>query len=575
MTALSSRWMQAALLGSLWAAVEIVLGTFLHNLGVPLTGTVLSAIGVCLMAAGGQLWPERGILWRAGVLCALMKSVSPSAVIIGPMVGITLEAFLMEGMTRLLGRTPAGYIAGGALAVTLPLFQNLVALIFTYGLDSARLYVAMYESAARTLHITALGPLDLILVWLGLNLLLGAAAAALGVRAGRRARGLPDPGIARGTDSTTDSLGAPNPGQQCSLSLLTSHLCVIPLGLIAVRDWPVALSAPAVIVYASLTFVLYPRVRRRFSRLRPWAEFTVIALLAGLFLGGFAAGPDAAPWVGARIGLQMALRALLVVVAFSAISIELRNPAVVQWFLRRGLSPVSGALNIAFQALPAMMHAIGEEKDFLRHPTLSTARVLASARAWLSAGLREKSVCLLTGPRGSGKTSFLLALADALRGRGVSPRGIAAPVVYEGNERIGYDLLDLGTGERVALARTNASPGAIRSGPFVFIPAGIAFGEQALSSAAAQDPGVIAVDEIGPLELEGKGWSAALSALLSANGGVLLLVVRPGLIQEVIQRWNLRPACLWNPHDISPADAARLLLAQIPSAPSGGRQASY
>ncbi len=558
MNPLSSSWTKAALLGSLWAAVEIVLGTFLHALGVPLAGTLLSAIGVCLMVAGGQLWPERGIFWRAGVLCALMKSVSPGAVIIGPMVGIMLEALFMEGATRLLGRTVPGYVAGGALATALPVLQKLVALVFTYGLDVARLYVAMYESAARSLGITGPGALDLVLAWFGLNLLLGAAAAILGMRAGRHARGLPDPQPVRVAGATAYGLGSPDPGQRFSSLLLAAHLLVIPLGFLAIQDWPEFLSAAVILLYTACTFVLYPRVRHRFHRVRPWLEFCALALLAGLFLGVLGQ-PNVGPWAGARIGMQMALRAMLVVVAFSAISIELRSPVIVGWFLRRGLGPVSGALDVAFQALPAMMRAIGEERTFLRHPMLSVARVLATARAWLSVG--GGTVFVITGPQGSGKTTLLLSLADLLRGRGMSPGGIAAPVVFAGEERIGYDLLDLGTGERAALARTGALQGGIRSGPFVFIPAGLAFGEHAITSAATQKSGVIALDEIGPLELEGKGWSGALSALLPSPGRILLLVVRSGLVQRVIERWNLTPAGLWDPRDVTPADAVRMLVA--------------
>ncbi len=568
MNSLSSCWTKAALLGSLWAAVEIVLGTFLHTLGVPLAGTVLSAIGVCLMAAGGQLWPERGIFWRAGVLCALMKSVSPGAVIIGPMVGITLEAMLMEGSTRLLGRTAPGYVVGGALATTLPILQKLIALVFTYGLDVARLYVAVYEAAVRSLHISAPGPLDVILAWLGLNLLLGTAAAVIGMRAGRHAREITEP--ARRTDASTYSLGSPDPGQRFLAPLLAVHLLVILLGFLAIRDWPEVFSFAAVLLYTAGTFVRYPRVRRRFRRARPWLEFTAVALLAGLFLGVLGTRPDAGAWTGARIGLQMALRAVLVVVAFSAISVELRNPVIVRWFLRRGLGPVSEALDIAFQALPAMMRSIGEEREFLRHPMVSVARILASARAWLSASEGEETVFLITGPQGSGKTSLLLSLANLLSGQGVTAGGIAAPVVFAGEDRIGYDLLDLGTGERAALARRGGSQGGIRSGPFGFIPAGLAFGERAIASAASEKCGVIAFDEIGPLELEGKGWSGALTSLLPSPGSILLLVVRSGLVRQVIERWNLRPAGLWDPREVTPAEAARILVAAHSRAPAPG-----
>src|SRR5512137_442670 len=89
-------WQRAAVLGSLWAAVEIVVGSFLHNLGVPFAGTVLAAFGVMVMTAGHRASPERGLIWRTALVCALMKSVSPSAVILGPMIGILMEGVLLE-----------------------------------------------------------------------------------------------------------------------------------------------------------------------------------------------------------------------------------------------------------------------------------------------------------------------------------------------------------------------------------------------------------------------------------------------------------------------------------------------
>jgi nucleoside-triphosphatase THEP1 len=70
---------------------------------------------------------------------------------------------------------------------------------------------------------------------------------------------------------------------------------------------------------------------------------------------------------------------------------------------------------------------------------------------------------------------------------------------------------------------------------------------------------VIAVDEIGPLELAGRGWARALDTLLTSASSALLLVVRPDLVQQVTERWNLRPAEVWKPGDVTPAEAARRL----------------
>ena len=54
-TGLDPLWQRAAVLGSLWAASEIVLGSFLHNLRVPFSGHSLTAIAIvigCLVLTG-------------------------------------------------------------------------------------------------------------------------------------------------------------------------------------------------------------------------------------------------------------------------------------------------------------------------------------------------------------------------------------------------------------------------------------------------------------------------------------------------------------------------------------------
>ena len=39
-------WLKAAVVGSIWASIEIILGSFLHNLKIPLSGTILSFIAM-------------------------------------------------------------------------------------------------------------------------------------------------------------------------------------------------------------------------------------------------------------------------------------------------------------------------------------------------------------------------------------------------------------------------------------------------------------------------------------------------------------------------------------------------
>ncbi|MCK4601753.1 MAG: DUF2478 domain-containing protein, partial [Phycisphaerae bacterium] len=58
---------------------------------------------------------------------------------------------------------------------------------------------------------------------------------------------------------------------------------------------------------------------------------------------------------------------------------------------------------------------------------------------------------------------------------------------------------------------------------------GLAFGREALGRPAE----LVIVDEFGPLELRGGGWRGAVETLLTASAGVVLLVVRDGLVEEV------------------------------------------
>jgi len=61
--------------GGALAAVEIIAGSFLHNLRMPPRGHVLSCIGAALLVASHRNG-RKGLLWRAGLICAVMKSVS-------------------------------------------------------------------------------------------------------------------------------------------------------------------------------------------------------------------------------------------------------------------------------------------------------------------------------------------------------------------------------------------------------------------------------------------------------------------------------------------------------------------
>jgi len=118
-------------MGSIWAANEILLGSFLHNLRIPLSGTFMAFLSVALMVSFSMIWKEKGLIIKAGLIAALMKSISPSAIILGPMVGIILEAAFLQIFVYFLGRNLLGFAIGGAFAVSGVLFQKVGRLLIS------------------------------------------------------------------------------------------------------------------------------------------------------------------------------------------------------------------------------------------------------------------------------------------------------------------------------------------------------------------------------------------------------------------------------------------------------------
>lgn len=544
---MTSTWKRAAALGSLWAASEIVLGGLLHGLRVPLAGTLLAAIGVSILVAGLRLRGEPGVAIRAGLLCALMKSVSPSAVILGPMVGIMLEASIVEVVTRLTRRTVPGFFVAGALATATPIVQKIGALLVTYGADAANVYIGLYEFTAAALGVRALGPINLILVFLGAAALLGIVAAAAGVRIATITRQTAADPIPVERSESPFAFEVPPNGQPYSIPLLAIHLPALGIGLALIALTPLWLAAFAVALYALLSFLRYRRVARRFANPKLWVEFGVIAVLAAVALG--ALSPQKSLMDGLQAGGQMVARGILVIVALSCISVELRNPVVLGWFLGKGLGGAADALSIAARVLPGIMRLFGDEREALRHPVRAISRSLAAMLAWIdrseALAAARAPVFILSGAQGIGKTAKLAEVVRLLRADGIEPQGFLSQVVLEGENRLGYDLHILSDRSTMPLARTHTVT-ATSVGPFGFFDDAIRAGRDELDRAHARASALIIVDEIGPLEMRGGGWTPALLPLFIERTCPLLLVVRPSLVNDVCSRWDLEPVEIWD-----------------------------
>lgn len=153
-------------------------------------------------------------------------------------------------------------------------------------------------------------------------------------------------------------------------------------------------------------------------------------------------------------------------------------------------------------------------------------------------------ILVLTGPVGSGKTTFLKELLPKLRARGVPVSGYLSPAVLVDGEPSGYDLLDVKSGRSIPFLRKRGEAGWQTVGPYRFLPEGL---EAASSSILGSGSGVLLiVDEVGPAEFSGEGFWPALAEALKRPSVDCLLVVRESLIDALSIRLEGRSFDIFN-----------------------------
>ncbi len=538
----SEVWLRASVIGSLWASVEIILGSFFHNLRIPFAGTILAMNSVALMVAFSQIWRVKGLFWRAGLIAALMKSISPSAILLGPMIGIFTEALLMEISTRTFGRNILGYIIGGALALSSTIVHKIVSLLVYYGFDFVTVLVNLYDYSLKQIGYTDLQPETALFLLISIYVLLGVASSVFGFSIGRKAAKNPlvneQPG--RISLSLDKKLIGLDEGQKFSVKVLFLHLFILAVCLVMINSYSFLLGSAFIIIYVAFCIYYYKRSLRHLKRPFFWIQVVVLTMLATLFFNGFQSG-NFFNQEGLMVGIKMNIRAILILVGFSAISVELRNPVVKSVLYRKGFSQLYLSVGLAFAALPSVIGQFAKPKHFLRKPFNTLSSVLLQADNLFSLfrdSMNKPKVFILTGEKHEGKTTFAAALADALKKQGISTGGFLAPGKFENNRRSEFDILDLKTGSRKPLCSIHRTEGE-SIGPFRFDPSGQQFGNQILSPENLRKIGVVFIDEIGPLEIKNQGWAPAIDKLMHNPGRTHIWIIRKGLVNEAIQKWEL------------------------------------
>jgi len=558
---LSEKWIKASIVGTTWAASEIVLGSFLHNLKIPFSSLVLTAIGIVILISVSYVWKERGLFWRAGLICALMKTMSPSAVIFGPMIAIFSQAALLEISVRVFRKTAFGFVIGAMLAMTWNLFQKIINMIIFYGSNIVDVYADLLKYAQMQLNI------QFDIVWLPIIILLaiyslsGLIAAIIGIKAGHKiAR---QPALTKPGNQKDDTYTTPNNNQTFNYSIfwlfINLGFIITALVLLNATSWFVW--SVSVLIISTIWIVRYKRALRRLSKPGFWVSFVIITMLTAFVFNKM---QSHSLLNGFLIGLQMNFRAATIILGFSVLGTELYNPKIREFFMSTSMKQLPLALELSFQSLPMMVAHLPDSRSMLKNPVSVIYQIISQIEFRLNeikCNLSNK-IFIVTGSKGEGKTTQIQKIVVALKNQNISIGGILSPRVMENGATAGYDIQDIMTNERVAFLRKTSDERSPGIGSYSILPEGMKKGCQALKN-SQNNTQVVVIDEVGRLELNNKGWAENIHRLLNGSKCPLILSVRERFMEEIIDKWHLKDYTIWRVSENDPEQNSQIIARHI------------
>ena len=566
---LSEKWIKASITGTIWAASEIVLGSFLHNLRVPFSGNILTAIGIIILISISHIWHERGIFWRAGLICALMKTMSPSAIIFGPMIAIFAESLLLEVSVRLFGRTMAGFLIGSMLAMSWNLFQKIANYIIYYGSNIVEVYNNLLRFAQKQLNIQT------DIVWLPIIFLLiifalfGLLAGIIGIIVGRKMLKQPSTEFSVTRNKPLTKVSKNTDGDfNYSIAWLFIDIALLVCSFLLIYYTPWYVWSIVITGIVVLWTLRYKRALRQIMRPKFWIFFIFITLITA-FAFTVAQGGDISWGKGLLTGIQMNFRAAVIIVGFAVLGTELYNPVIRDYFQKTAFKNLPLALELSVESLPLFIESIPDLKSLVREPVSIFYKVISQADQRLSEikhkGKSVRKIFIVCGPVGGGKTTFTKEIIAFLRDQDINAEGILAERLMTGSDTTGYDIIDISTGKRAVFLRENEKCGKETIGKFYICSGGLDTGRSILRSLVSRDTGIVIIDEVGLLELQGRGWHDSIIKLLEKSSNHLLMTVRDKYVDEVKMKWNLTDAIIFSVADSDNRKSGWLIFQEIKS----------
>lgn len=184
-------WVNVAVFGALWGALEMTLGAYLHVIFPSLadtffTGLIMAGTGAVIVLVGRTFVPKIGAVLFIGIIAAILKVFSLGGMVIGAVVAILAEAILIE-LALLTKKSPPRwrYVLAGMLAVSWNFFHKFIMMRIIYGKGITQVYTKMVQDGSAALNMDINQAIWIIVVLFLFRVAVGAAAGWLGWDLGR------------------------------------------------------------------------------------------------------------------------------------------------------------------------------------------------------------------------------------------------------------------------------------------------------------------------------------------------------------------------------------------------------
>lgn len=161
---------------------------------------------------------------------------------------------------------------------------------------------------------------------------------------------------------------------------------------------------------------------------------------------------------------------------------------------------------------------------------------------------------------------FVEEVVKQLVTEGHNVGGFLAPGCFKDNRRHSFDIVDIRTGTSKPLCTRDGEAGE-KIGPFTFSEEGQDFGKKLIDPVFIHKNELVVIDELGPLELEEKGWFSSVKTLLNDRKNSMIWIIRNSLVEKITAKFGVNDPLVISIADHTVKTAAGLILGVLGNNP--------